>query len=335
MVGEHPERGIPERMKQTNAPLVSVVCLCYNHETTVAQAIESVLAQKTDFPFELIVHDDASTDATAEIIRGYHKKYPDVIVPVLQETNRYRTCNLAETYIAPLLRGRFVAICEGDDYWTSPDKLAKQVLAMQNDPGIAMCFHAVEEVLPNGEARPFRPLKQTGPADPGQIVRRGGMFCPTVSLTVRRDIADLWPDFRRAADVYDYPLQVLAANEGKVWYIDESLAAYRFQHGNSWTALRSGETDFTHIKNETEWLAQFSAYSGHRFDREIDYHLTHLWFTEYRKAPSKEKRKKIKEYARRLGAKDRLTFGSLTLMFRLLGKRAEPVYSFIKKKLLQ
>ena len=322
-------------MKPDNAPLVSVVCLCYNHEKTVAQAIESVLSQQTDFPFELIVHYDASADATPDIVRIYAEAHPDIVVPVLQTENRYHTCNLAETYIAPLLRGRYVAICEGDDYWTSPDKLAKQVSAMESDPGIAMCFHAVSEVLPDGETRPFRPLKRSGPADPGQIVRRGGMYCPTVSLMVRRDIADLWPDFRKAADVYDYPLQALAANEGKVWYIDESLAAYRFQHENSWTARRSAETDRAHIENETRWLSQFAEYSAHRFDREIDYHLAHLWFTEYRKSQTKEKHTKIKAFARRLGAKDRLTFFALTAVFRLLGRRAEPIYAFIKKKLLQ
>ncbi len=316
-------------------PLVSVVCLCYNHEKTVAQAIESVLAQKTDFPFELIVHDDASTDSTPEIVRSYAEKYPDIIVPVLQSENKMRFCNIAETYIAPLLRGRYVAICEGDDYWTSPDKLALQVRAMQADPGIALCFHAVTEVQPNGTGQPYRPVKATGEVPAGQVVKRGGMFCPSVSLLARRDIVDQWPEFRKKADVYDYPLQVLAANEGKVWYIDRILAAYRFQHENSWTAQRADVTDTAHLENETGWLGLFNAWSGGRFSYEIDYHLAHMWFTEYRKHPEKALRGKALQYAKRLRGRDRLLFEGLTLLFTVCGTRANRLYAYIKKKLLK
>ncbi len=322
-------------MSDNSLPLVSVVCLCYNHETTVSQAIESVLAQKTDFPFELIVHDDASSDATPAIIRDYARKYPDVIVPVLQTENQLRRCNIAQTFIAPLLLGQYVAICEGDDYWTDPEKLAVQVRAMQADPEISLCFHAVEEHGADGAVRVYRPVKHTGEVPAGLVIRRGGMFCPSVSLLVRRDVADRWPAFRIAADVYDYPLQALAAAEGKVYYVDRIMGAYRFQYGNSWTALRAQTTDYKHLQNETRWLELFNGDTGGRFRYDIDYHLTHLWFTEYRKAPGRELRARVRESAKRLNARDRVLFGALTLPYALLGTRADRIYLAVKRRLLK
>ena len=321
-------------MRNETAPLVSVVCLCYNHAATVAQSIESVLSQQTDFPFELIVHDDASTDGSADIIRAYAEKYPGIVVPVLQTENRFSSCNLAETYIAPLLRGTYVAICEGDDYWTAPDKLQVQTDLMRADPEITMCFHAVEE-LSGERVSVFRPCKADGPVPSSLIVRRGGMFCPSASIMVRRDIADLWPEFRKAADVYDYPLQVLAAAKGKVWYTDRVMAAYRFRLAGSWTAQHADATDYAHIENETRWLGMFGEYTGGAFQTDIDYHLAHLWFTEYRKSPSKEKLAGLREYRGRLAFKDRAVFTGLTALYRLFGTRADRLYLFIKKQMLK
>ena len=321
-------------MKNGNAPLVSVVCLCYNHASTVAQAIESVLMQQTDFPFELIVHDDASTDGSAEIIRAYAEKYPDTVVSVLQTENRFSSCNLAETYIAPLLRGQYVAICEGDDYWTAPDKLQTQADLMRAAPEISLCFHAVQEL--SGDAVSVcRPCKADGFVPSSLIIRRGGMFCPSVSIMVRRDITDLWPEFRKAADVYDYPLQALAAAKGKVWYTDRVMAAYRFRHAGSWTARQAEGSDYAHLENETRWLGLFDEYTGGVFRTDIDYHLTHLWFTEYRKAPSEEKLKRLREYRGRLAFKDRAVFTGLTALYRLFGPRADRIYLFIKRQILK
>ena len=322
-------------MSEKQTPLVSVVCLCYNHEGTVSQALESVLAQQTDFPFEVIVHDDASADGTPDIIRAFAQKYPDTVVPVLQTENQLHRCNIAQTFIAPLLRGRYVAICEGDDYWTDPGKLAAQVRVMEADPEIALCFHAVEEHGSDGTVRAFRPVKRDGEVPAGLVIRRGGMFCPSVSLLVRRDIADLWPAFRAAADVYDYPLQALAAAEGKVYYLDRSMGAYRFQQGESWTAQRALTTDWEHLKNETRWLGMFNDYTGGRFTGDIDYHLTHLWFTEYRKSPQKELRLKVCENAKKLNPRDRAVFSALTLLYAALGKRADRIYLTVKKRLLK
>ena len=111
-------------------PLVSVCCLAYNHENSIRQAIEGIVSQKTDFAFELLIHEDASTDNTAEIIREYEKKYPHIVKPIYQTENQFFKCNIAKTHIQPKAQGKYVAICEGDDFWTDENKLQNNVIGM-------------------------------------------------------------------------------------------------------------------------------------------------------------------------------------------------------------
>ena len=106
---------------------LSVICLTYNHEKFIRQALDGFVMQKTNFPFEVIVHDDASTDETAKIIREYEIKYPELIKPIYQKENLWQKGIPTKNYIYPKINGKYVALCEGDDYWTDPLKLQKQV----------------------------------------------------------------------------------------------------------------------------------------------------------------------------------------------------------------
>lgn len=120
-------------------PKVSICCITYNHVTYIAQAIESFLMQKTTFPFEILIHDDASTDGTSEIIRDYERKYPDIIKPIYQTENQYsQGRSISATYQFPRAKGRYIALCEGDDYWTDPLKLQKQVDFLEANPEYGM-----------------------------------------------------------------------------------------------------------------------------------------------------------------------------------------------------
>jgi len=121
--------------------MVSIVCDAYKHEKYIADALESFLMQKTNFPFEILVHDDASTDRTAEIIREYEKQYPDLIKPIYETENQYskQDGSLARIQFGRV-KGKYTAICEGDDYWTDPLKLQKQFDAMEKIPRL-ICAH--------------------------------------------------------------------------------------------------------------------------------------------------------------------------------------------------
>lgn len=321
--------------ESVKVPLVSVYCMTYNHENTIGQAIEGIVSQKTDFPFELIVHDDASTDSTADIVKNYAERYPDVIRTVLQKENQFRNCNIIKSFIHPVSRGSYIAICEGDDYWTDSSKLQKQVNYMSSHPECSMCFHAVEELHSDKSLIPYRPLKTSGEVSAQTIVARGGQFCPSVSLIFRRDVMDCWPEFRDVADVYDYPAQVLAASMGSVYYIDSCMGVYRFASDGSWTASHKNETDYAHLENETHWLSLFDEYTEHRFKASIDYHMAHLWFTEYRKTFDKGIKVQAKKHIRLLPIKSRVIFSAAVLFFSVFGKSANLLFEKIKTLLLK
>lgn len=111
-----------------NPPLVSICCTTYNHGKFIQDAIEGFLMQKTNFPIEIIIHDDASTDNTATIVKQYAEKHPGLIITILQTINQYsQGIKPWPNFVFPKARGKYIALCEGDDYWTDPLKLQKQV----------------------------------------------------------------------------------------------------------------------------------------------------------------------------------------------------------------
>ncbi|MFW5700189.1 MAG: glycosyltransferase family 2 protein [Cyclobacteriaceae bacterium] len=123
-------------------PLVSVCCITYNHENYIGDAVEGFLSQRTTFPVEVIIHDDASTDRTAGIIKKYANRYPEIVIPILQEVNQYsKGIKPSTTYVWPRAKGKYIALCEGDDFWTDPLKLQKQVDFLENNKDFVLSFH--------------------------------------------------------------------------------------------------------------------------------------------------------------------------------------------------
>lgn len=125
-------------IKNSNSqkPLVSIMCLSYNHENFIGKALEGFLMQKTNFDFEIIIHDDASTDNTVTIIKNFETEYPNIIKPIFQTINQYsnKEVNIWTDFTFPACSGKYIAICEGDDYWTDPLKLQKQVDFLEQNP---------------------------------------------------------------------------------------------------------------------------------------------------------------------------------------------------------
>lgn len=129
-------------MKNSYPCKVSVLCATFNHEDYLRTTLDGFLAQKTNFPYEVLVCDDASTDSTADILREYAEKHPDIIRPFYQKENLYsRRINVYDTVFFPAARGEYIALCEGDDYWNDPEKLQRQVDWLDAHPEYSACVH--------------------------------------------------------------------------------------------------------------------------------------------------------------------------------------------------
>ena len=130
-------------------PLVSISCITYNHEPYIVQALNGFLMQKTSFPFEVLVHDDASTDRTADIIREYEKKFPKIIKPIYQKENQYSKgfTSVTATWNFPRAQGKYMALCEGDDYWIDENKLQMQVDFLEHNPDYGLCYTKTKQFI--------------------------------------------------------------------------------------------------------------------------------------------------------------------------------------------
>jgi len=211
---------------------VSVLCATYNHEDYLRETLESFVSQRTDFPFEVLVNDDASTDGTAEILREYAARYPEVIRPFYQEENLYsRRMNVYDLVFFPAARGEYIALCEGDDYWNDPEKLQRQVDWLDSHPEYSACVH---NSIGRFEDRPDRVLfAQDGDRDIPfeQVIRGMSHAYHTSSILARREFILNPPDYRNVAYEQgyftDYAIGVRLCLEGKVRFLDRCMSVYR------------------------------------------------------------------------------------------------------------
>ena len=211
---------------------VSVLCATYNHEEYLRQTLDSFLNQKTDFPFEVLVNDDASTDSTGDIIREYAARYPEIIRPFYQKENLYsRRINLYDVVFFPACRGEYIAVCEGDDYWNDPEKLQLQVDWLDAHPEYSACVH---NSIGRFSDQPDKVLfAQDGDRDIPfeQVVQGMSHAYHTSSILARREFILNPPDYRDVAYhqgyFTDYAIGVRLGLSGKVRFLDRCMSVYR------------------------------------------------------------------------------------------------------------
>lgn len=251
---------------------VSVSMLVYNHEKYLREAIEGVLMQEVNFPIELLIHDDASTDGSVAIIKEYEKRYPSIIKPIYQTENQHsQGIRISWTYNYPRAKGRYIALCEGDDYWTDKRKLQMQVDYLEQHKECSMCFHAGDEVNEESEiTSTIKPYEDETDCDMTDIVL-GKVSCITAAIVFRADFHFVLPTFMKDSKVGDYPLKILLASKGTLHYFPLKMAAYRCGHPGSWTVLTFNSAD-SHKKEEElltttiEMLERFNVYSNHEYN---------------------------------------------------------------------
>lgn len=262
---------------QSEPIMVSVQVLVFNHEPYLRDCLNGIVKQRTNFRFEAIVHDDCSTDHSADIIREYAAKYPDIIKPIYEKENQYHKKGGLWNAVSPHLKGKYIAFCEGDDYWTNPNKLQIQAEFMEAHPEFSMCFHAVNieenKVITHNDSKTNFECNFSTES----IIAGGGPFCATCSLFIRSDIYNIYPKFRMMANVGDYPLQVLCASKGKIHYFPYLMGVYRYNSIGSWNE-RNKKIPYKQIYNDFQWLKEFDKYSKYKYHKAV-YKL----FTSYDK----------------------------------------------------
>lgn len=221
-----------------SVPLVSIICCAYNHEPYIRQCLDGFIMQETNFPFEVLIHDDASTDRTADIIREYETKYPEIIKPIYQTENQYqKKIDVLSTFLFPGVKGKYIAMCEGDDYWTDPLKLQKQVDFLENNQEYVLCTHYYTQFFQENLAfGATLPLELTGGVSfslQDYITYRYWYTQPLTSVfradLINRIISKHYNDFKDAS------LFFAILSYGKGYLYPDAMGVYRIQKGGVWS----------------------------------------------------------------------------------------------------
>ena len=250
---------------------LTIFCLTYNHKQFIKDAVESFLAQQTAFKTRILIFDDFSTDGTTETLREYQRKYPEQIKLVVAPYNTYNHPNrekiLREVY-EKYLAGEYVAWCEGDDFWTDPYKLQKQVDFMDNNKDCVMTTHAFSIRDYSNREKMYE--KNFGDVNRfmsnEEIILKPEGNLATASLVMRTDVFLRDKKFPRT-DVSDFPLQLYALIKGKIYYFKDNMCTYRYMHYGSWTKNTSDNNEiyFNHSIRFTKFLCEYNIYSNKVF----------------------------------------------------------------------
>jgi O-antigen biosynthesis protein len=213
---------------------VSVLFLTYNQENYIAQALDSVLMQTVNFEYEIVLSEDCSSDRTRYIAKDYQSRYPDRIRLLLNEKNLGMHDNFVQAWAA--CQGEYVALLEGDDYWTSPDKLQKQVDFLDQHPECSMCFHNGAWILEGSDEEPRLHCTE----DLSEILTTEDILYRNLMLTAaimyRRGVVQAFPKWFSSLKLLDWPLQVLHSQKGKVGYINQVMSVYRIHQSGVWNS---------------------------------------------------------------------------------------------------
>ncbi|MEX2428340.1 MAG: glycosyltransferase [Bacteroidales bacterium] len=240
-------------------PILTISCITYNHKNYIRQAIIGFLSQKTNFPFEIIIHDDSSNDGTIAIIKEFQTKYPDKIFPILQEENQFSKGEggISTRFVWPKARGKYIALCEGDDYWIDPFKIQKQVDFLEKNKDFSICFHSVK-IEKDGKLREDD-ITRDVPDSTDIYELAKGNFIHTPSIVFRKELLKAYPENFIKSQVGDYPLLMYLAQFGKIKKLEINAAVYRLHSNSMWNSIEK-RTRRGRIIKYLELLVPYFAY---------------------------------------------------------------------------
>lgn len=248
-------------------PLVSIVTVTYNHGNYIRRCLEGIVMQKTTFPIEVIVGEDCSTDNTRAVVREFEQRYPDIIKPVYHQANVGGGKNAYE-FCYPLLKGKYVAFCEGDDYWTDPYKLQKQVDFLEQNPGFVLTFHKVNVVNHNDQI-----TLRKAPSETIKFYRPNEIFhihIPTLSAVFRHCIPKVPGELQmvKGADAFVFGLLAGFGGAADLGFVG---AHYR-KHTGGMFSTKNAVRQYQHALETRQIMRESDAFTNEQ-KKEIDREL--------------------------------------------------------------
>ncbi len=323
--------------------MVSVCCLVYNHEKYLRQCLDGFMMQKTNFKFEVLIHDDASTDGSPDIIREYEKKYPDIIKPIFQKENQHsKGVRISWIYQYPRAKGKYIALCEGDDFWIDENKLQVQYDALEKNKNCVFCTSKVQIISESGEE-----INQVYPNEnyTSSLINGQDIISTLISdnlypfqtssyffiSTVISDLFFQMPEYYKKFKVGDTPLMLLYATKGSFYYIDKIMSCYRRNSDYSFSKKYDSNTSYkiSVICAKIDALKEYDRFTDNKYTDAIQLRCL---CEEYRCLNLKKDYKAMLDRKYRICAKKQPFKERVYIRFFALFPRFESIYQRIRGK---
>lgn len=259
---------------------VTIVCPTYNHGQYIADALAGFEMQVTNFAFEVIIHDDASTDETPNVIRDFAVQ-SDLPVTVIEQTENIYSRGISYIdYVLPLIKGKYVAICEGDDYWTDSKKLQVQYDYLETHPDCSSVTHAAK-IFDMAKGKINGVIASSDHEEDYSVERvikaGGGLYSPCTCF-FKKKLFDLPAEFRDWG-IGDYPRAIRCAEDGPIHFLPQAMAVYRYGVPGSWTnRIKNREQAMRELNIRIEKLRELNRLRNHRYEDEITYSISKTSF---------------------------------------------------------
>ena len=249
---------------QGSSPLLTIVCMTYNHEWFLEDCLAGFLKQETSFPVQIVIHDDASSDRTPEIIREHKERHPQLIETILQSANMYSEGCRPGVFIKPLIKGKYVALCEGDDYWTDPQKLEKQVRFLEDNPDYVLSFHDAKVINEQGQfiKGSKMPVAAKRDVSSEQLIKVA-TFILNLSLVYRNVALPTAPEARFILNGDNFNTSRLGWYGKGKYHADIQPAVYRVHPGGVWSCISESKKKTAKMTSFL-WMSHYYARVGEK-----------------------------------------------------------------------
>ena len=267
------EKEIMKAWNPADKPLVSIMCITFNHEHYIEETIQGFLIQETDFPFEIIIHDDASTDKTSDIVREYAtNKYPKIIRPIFQNENQYSQGKKPRSIVEPQCKGKYIAVCEGDDFWTDKKKLQIQVDFLEANQDYVISGHDAFIIDEDGNHIKDSKLPNRYKRDySSEELIMDKAWILTLSWVYRNLINNYAPERNMVKNGDTFFISIIGHYGKSKYHPEIKPACYRVHSGGVWSKLSDKDKRDSKI-NTWFWMYRYYTRIGE------EKYAMHFWF---------------------------------------------------------